>query len=84
MRAFLFVGQFALIVFNWLSSVIATITNFRVFEVPAESFEVFEDLMREFPRVTCDDGLMGLILPILSYLQLVENCYDKNSSFSHS
>lgn len=84
MWSFFLIFQLSFIIFGRLTTKITTESELRSFEVTAKSFKIFEDLMGKFTSMASNDSLMSLVLSAFINYQLIENRYDKNSSFSHT
>ena len=85
MRAFVWVLEFSLILFHWHTTKVAAISQFRFFEVSAQSLEVLVDLMGQLSGMAGNDGLMGIISLAFSWWHdLVENGDHEDSCFTHS
>lgn len=84
MGCFFLVLQLPLVVFNGLSTVVTSETDFRRFKVSSQSLKVFENLMSKLSSVTSDYCLVLLELTIFGGSHLIENWNNKNCSFAHA
>lgn len=82
MRVFVGIVDFTQILFNWDASKIASKSQLWLFEVSAQPFEVFEDLMGQLAGVARYYGLVRLVVVSFGY-DLVEDRDDKDCSFAH-
>lgn len=73
MGCFFLVLQLPLVVFNGLSTVVTSETDFRRFKVSSQSLKVFENLMSKLSSVTSDYCLVLLELTIFGGSHLIEN-----------